>query len=186
MSMITSRQASENKWVRGRERGFAMLFAVLTSSVLLSIGLSIFSLTIKELALSSSGRESQAAFYAADSGIECGLYWDVVGRVFATSSESVNFVPGSATCAGQAFTVTEYKPINFAAPAATSTFSFAPTDALASGVCVLVSVSKYVDSTGLIKTDVLSRGYNVGYGGAGSDCSVTDDLKVERALKVSY
>lgn len=187
--MITSQQGAANRGWRecGRERGFAMLFAVLTSSVLLSVGLSIFNLTIKELALSSSGRESQAAFYAADSGIECGLYWDIIGQVFATSSDGQTFL-GGATCAGQAFTVDEDRFSNFA----TTTFSFAPTDSVtpAGGVCALVTVSKRLDSgTGIIRTEVVSRGYNVGYDAASGDadkCTIDDDLKVERALKVSY
>ncbi len=163
-----------------------MLFAVLTSSVLLAIGLSIFSLTIKELALSSSGRESQAAFYAADSGIECGLYWDISQQVFATSSDG-SFA-GGASCAGQAFVVFEEKLTDFA----TTTFSFAPTDAPAfGGVCALVSVSKRLDAgVELVRTEVISRGYNVGYDESlwvdGDKCGTADDLKVERALKVSY
>jgi hypothetical protein len=166
-----------------------MLFAVLTSSVLLSIGLSIFSLTIKELALSSSGRESQAAFYAADSGIECGLYWDIVGQVFATSSDSGSFPSSGVSCAGQNLATGVDAQTLYLPPSATTTFSFAPTDAdetaRSGGVCVLVSVSKHLDSNGLTKTEILSRGYNVGYS-AGSNCAGADDLKVERALKVSY
>lgn len=184
MNMITSQQGMTNREWRscGHERGFAMLFAVLTSSALLAIGLSIFSLTIKELALSSSGRESQAAFYAADSGIECGLYWDTEGQVFATSSGG-SFA-GGASCADQVLTVSQAD----VGDAVVSTFSFAPTDAVDpyrdGGVCALVSVSKRLDS-GIIKTEVVSRGYNVGYS-AGSDCAGIDDFKVERALKVGY
>ena len=165
-----------------------MLFAVLTSSMLLSIGLSIFNLTLKELELSSSGRESQAAFYASDSGVECALYWDIIEDVFATSSQSSSFVAGSASCAGQAFVVSEVKFGNFA----TSTFSFAPTNTSPipdNGTCTLVTVSKRLDSgTGLIKTEIQSRGYNVGYlaSGGANKCSGTDTLKVERALKVNY
>jgi hypothetical protein len=186
MSMITPQRAAGNEGLG--ERGFAMLFAVLTSSVLLAISLSIFNLTIKELALSSSGRESHAAFYAADSGIECGLYWDISQQIFATSSDSGSF-PSGVSCAGQTI---EEADVSIAQgfSSATSTFSFAPTDAdssaLNGGVCALVSVSKRFDSgTGLIKTEVISRGYNTGYS-TGSNCSAYDDLKVERALKVSY
>lgn len=174
----------------GRETGFAMLFAVLTSSVLLSIGLSIFNLTVKELALSSAGRESQAAFYASDSGVECALYWDVVKSAFATSSESY---PSSVpSCAGQDVgpVVTSSSPTS-----AVTTFSFAPTDVGSTdaspylgGTCVLVTVSKD-SSTG---THILSRGYNVGYlsddnaAQTGNRCAGLDSLKVERALLVNY
>lgn len=167
-----------------------MLFAVLTSSMLLSIGLSIFNLTLKELELSSSGRESQAAFYAADSGVECALYWDIIEDVFATSSQSGSF-PGGVSCAGQPINNGNVNVVTFG-NFATTTFSFAPTNTSPipdNGTCTLVTVSKRLDSgTGLIKTEIQSRGYNVGYvvGGAANSCTGTDSLKVERALKVNY
>ncbi len=55
--------------------GFAMLYAVLVSSLLLSIGISIFNISIKELNIATSERDSQISFYAADSAIECAMYW---------------------------------------------------------------------------------------------------------------
>lgn len=174
-----------------REAGFAMLFAVLTSSVLLSIGLSIFNLTLKELALSSSGRESQAAFYAADSGVECALYWDVKGTdVFATSSDSRTPVPSTPQCAGQNIKIT---PSAQTSNSATTEFSFAPTDStsLTNGVCSFVTVKK-TDNSGATLTEIRSRGYNVGYSGDPSDtgtsnkCLGADDFKVERALLITY
>ena len=61
------------------KNGFVMLFSVLVSSLLVTIGLSIFNLTLKEITLSTAGRESQIAFYAANSGMECALYWDLKG-----------------------------------------------------------------------------------------------------------
>jgi len=167
-----------------REKGFAMLFAVLTSSVLLSIGLSIFNLTIKELALSSSGRESQAAFYAADSGVECALYGDIKGSYFATSSDSAS--TPSFQCAGQTIVVSEARTSS----AATTTFSFAPVEATATllnGPCVLVTVAKH-NVSGQDYTDIISRGYNVGYAanGTSNECVADDSLKVERALRINY
>jgi hypothetical protein len=59
--------------------GFAMLFAVLISSFLIMIGISIFSISLKEVMISTSIRDSQTAFYAADSAGECALYWDIKG-----------------------------------------------------------------------------------------------------------
>lgn len=58
------------------KKGFALLFAVLVASLLLTIGLSIFSTTLKELAIATASRQSVYAFYAADSGRECVKYWD--------------------------------------------------------------------------------------------------------------
>ncbi len=59
--------------------GFAMLFAVLISSFLIMIGISIFSISLKEVMISTSIRDSQMAFYAVDSAGECALYWDLKG-----------------------------------------------------------------------------------------------------------
>jgi hypothetical protein len=62
--------------IRKNNKGFALLFSVLVSSLLLTIGLSIFSIALKELAISTATRQSIHAFYAADSGRECAKYWD--------------------------------------------------------------------------------------------------------------
>ena len=56
--------------------GFALLFSVLVSSLLLTIGLSILNISIKELAISTASKQYIYAFYAADSGLECAKYWD--------------------------------------------------------------------------------------------------------------
>lgn len=60
------------------KKGFALLFSVLISSLLLTVGLSIFSIALKELAISTATRQSIHAFYAADSGREYTLYRDLV------------------------------------------------------------------------------------------------------------
>lgn len=62
---------------RHKQAGFALLFSVLLASILLSIGLSIFNITLKELAISTNTRQSIHAFYAADSGREYMLYLDL-------------------------------------------------------------------------------------------------------------
>ncbi len=62
--------------------GFAMLFAVLTASLLLTIGMSIFNISFKELIISTNSKGSQIAFFAADSARECAYYWDSKVGVF--------------------------------------------------------------------------------------------------------
>ena len=56
--------------------GYTMLFAVLVSSILLSIGIFILNVSKKEVILSAIARESAIAFYAADGGVECAHYWN--------------------------------------------------------------------------------------------------------------
>ncbi len=57
-------------------RGIAILYAVLLTSVILSIGLLLMDIVTKQIILASTGRNSQAAFYAANLGVECVKYWD--------------------------------------------------------------------------------------------------------------
>ncbi|MEY4747212.1 MAG: hypothetical protein RLZZ416_261 [Candidatus Parcubacteria bacterium] len=58
------------------QRGFTLLLAALIASIVLSLGAAIFAIAKKEVILSSLGRDSQFAFYVADTAAECALYWD--------------------------------------------------------------------------------------------------------------
>ena len=55
--------------------GFVLLFSLLISSILLAAGLGISRLMVRQINLASLSRESQVAFFASDSGIECALHW---------------------------------------------------------------------------------------------------------------
>src|SRR3989338_5832622 len=68
--------------------GFALLFAMLASSVMLSIGLAILNIALREVTLSSYGRESVIAFYVADAGAECALYWGTGADAFSSGKIS--------------------------------------------------------------------------------------------------
>ncbi len=70
------------------KRGFTLLLAALVASIVLALGSSIFTIAKKQITLSSLGRDSQFAFYAADTVAECALYYDVRFSSFATSSFS--------------------------------------------------------------------------------------------------
>lgn len=84
-SLIKQRRAHKSK-----EKGFVLLLTMLIVSVILSISLSIFSLTIKEVQLSTFLRDSEKAFVAADRGLECVLFWD---RILPTQSGGLQYTP---------------------------------------------------------------------------------------------
>ena len=69
-----------------RSRGFTLMLAALVASLLTALSLAMFSIAKKELVLSSLGRDSQFAFYAADTGAECALLWDFKHRAFSTTT----------------------------------------------------------------------------------------------------
>ena len=58
------------------EKGFVLLIAIIIATVLFSIGIGLATVIFKELVLAFTARESQRAFYAADTGVECIRYWD--------------------------------------------------------------------------------------------------------------
>lgn len=78
MKIIYSKNNNKNN------KAFAILFAILLSSFLITLGTSIFSISIKEIQIITSSRDSQIAYYAADSARECALYWDVKQGAFPT------------------------------------------------------------------------------------------------------
>lgn len=59
-----------------RNQGFVLAFSLLLSSIVLALAFGIFNILLKQIVLTSSSKDSQIAFYAADAGAECALYWD--------------------------------------------------------------------------------------------------------------
>ena len=58
-----------------RESGFALLIALIVVTALISIGLSVLDLSVRQVRLSSNAADSEIAFHAANAGIECAVYW---------------------------------------------------------------------------------------------------------------
>lgn len=79
------------------DRGFTILLAALVSSVVLALGVAVFQIAYKQLLLSTIGRDSQHAFYAADSGAECALYWDARHDYFAMPPPAIDAFCGGST-----------------------------------------------------------------------------------------
>lgn len=78
------------------QKGFTLLLAALVASTVLALGSSIFVIAQKQITLSSVGRDSQFAFYAADAGAECALYWDMRQNAFGAEAPAT-----APTCDGQ-------------------------------------------------------------------------------------
>ena len=144
--------------------GFTLLLAALISSIVLSLSVSIFEIAQKQITLSSIGRDSQFAFYAADTGAECALYWDIRHNYFSTTTPS-----GNATCDDQVLTISGRLP----AYPATMSFQFEP-----GGFCAQVSVKKdTVDPHTTIHAD----GYS-------TDCATigTSPRTLQRSVELRY
>jgi len=104
-----------------QQRGFALFIAIVLSAVAAVITLALTTLAYKSLLLSSSALESQYAFYAADSALECALYWDNGMRnsfpyASTPGSVAVNCAGTNITLAGTAYDAhtTQYRSDWFA------------------------------------------------------------------------
>lgn len=88
-----------NKTVYGRKKrgGYVLLLAVLISSIILSISLSVYSLGLKQFLLSAFLSDSQKALAAADRGIECFMYWDALFRDPSPPYDTTNDTSAIAT-----------------------------------------------------------------------------------------
>lgn len=58
-----------------QEQGFTLLYAMLIITMVLIASSAILSISMKELRLSVVGRDAAEAYYAAESGYECAVYW---------------------------------------------------------------------------------------------------------------
>ena len=157
--------------VRKNQRGFTLLLATLVASTVLAIGSAIYTLAAKEVRLSSLGRDSQFAFYAADTGAECALFWDVRYSYFATTSPAT-VIPPDPRCDTQEINATGrtgFYP-------QTMIFRFEP-----GGRCVDVTVAKTQDSTTqAIKTIIHADGYN-------NPCTgLNDPNTLQRSVEIHY
>lgn len=159
-------------------KGFTLLIAIVTTSMLLLVSFVVINVVTKQLLLAYSGQESQHAFYAANSGIECATYWDLKNTggtsAFATST------PGSVTCNNQTVSTgsqtvqtnpTQSSRVGGGGVAnPTSIFSINFTNG-----CAIVRVTKAANGD----TTIDSRGYNA----CGAAASVR---RFERGIQITY
>ncbi|HEY4522329.1 MAG TPA: hypothetical protein VJH91_01680 [Candidatus Paceibacterota bacterium] len=157
------------------KRGFTLLLAALVATIVLALASSIFTIAQKQLILSSIGRDSQFAFYAADTGAECALYYDMRFQRFPTSTPTAT---PQVICDGNPATV---QPV---ATEGTDVVTIFETDLFVGsphspgGYCVEVEVRKRTENpTTIIRAD----GYNV-------DCAQKDESPraLQRSVELTY
>ncbi len=138
------------------QRGFVILYAVLVASVVSISGILLANIIVKQLILSSIGRETQAAYYAANAGAECADYGyrnNYFGRIVTTEAgRTVN--PPSSPDAYLDLPCVDLESGDTSFNSGTYTLRVVPEED--SDACADVMVR--VDMEGL---HVTSRGYNM-------------------------
>jgi hypothetical protein len=158
------------------KKGVALLFAIVVSMILFTILTGVLNIALKETIFSTSVKNSNDAFYSADSAVECALLND------KTTSTVFNFgsAGGTISCFGKTILVSSNN----------NNFSF-KIDFVDVGVgpCAVVDVKKEYDTTvdpiadpSLISTKIIAKGYSKGSSG----CDQAGLKSVERVLEVTY
>ncbi|OGG53484.1 hypothetical protein A2851_04160 [Candidatus Kaiserbacteria bacterium RIFCSPHIGHO2_01_FULL_53_29] len=176
------------------QAGFTLLLAALVASVVLALGAAIFSLAQKQFTLSSIGRDSQFAFYAADTAAECALYWDFRFSYFASTtpasvvpecdmlpmnSDNTNFNPGG-------------RPDPYTYTMTSARMNFFQDASPLGGYCAEASVTKCQgtfsadgtctsDPAGAIRTVIHANGYSVN-----CDSIQTSSRALQRSVELHY
>lgn len=150
-------------------RGFTLLIAVVLTSVLLSVGLALLDIALKQVTLSSTARQSQYAFYAADSAMECALYWDQQQNAFSYATPL-----STIRCAATDIALSSSVSGNVR----TTTFSIPCPGGASATVTVYKTQGSATCNSGTAQSCLYASGYNV--------CSATDPKRIERGLKVFY
>lgn len=147
-----------------KDKGFALLFAIVIISILSAITAGLANTTLKQLIISSVAKDSQAAFFASDTATECAFYAYyhpgviVAGSTWSCGTNKKDNTPYQLKVSGK--TATGYI---LSAPDRTSMdpcFDIDSTTDLATG-----------------ETVIHSNGYNF--------CNTTTQRSVQRTIKVT-
>ncbi|MFA5942214.1 MAG: hypothetical protein WC798_00870 [Candidatus Paceibacterota bacterium] len=135
--------------------GFALLIAVIFTSVVLALSLALSSIGYKQQVLASVSVGSQHAFYAADAALECALYADQGQNqnIFAYNAD-LNALTPNMVCDGVA-------PYSSRTVSHTSSlWVIFNRLSLGANRCADVTIYKYAVPQSGVATRIFSQGYD--------------------------
>lgn len=167
--MLKAKNKKNNNFKQNTIAGFAVLFAILLASFLITLGISIFSISLKEIQITTSTRDSQIAYYVADSARECALYYDNHGTFPACIDNNCDIIRASKTptitCNGNPIKLTFTNPFPYpktysTGPIPIEKFFQASSSAILAPVSDIRITKTY--NQGIITTMIEAFGHNTG------------------------
>lgn len=146
------------------QSGYALLTSVVLTATLGLVAYAVANIALRQLSITTTNVEAHGAFYIADSGLECAMFWDIKNpsnisySAFDPAISQADIVCGGATVGPTRATSGATTTSTFQIPVGTS--------------CAVISVSKGADNS----TTIESRGYNTCGSGP----------RFERAIKITY
>lgn len=178
---------------RSVKNGFVIIIALIVSVIVLTVGIGIISITLKDYIFSGIVSESHKAFYASDTGLECAFYYDIQGTTFPfptpppvppdTVDTFDTFPPTLSNqpivCAGES--VVPISTCNTSSSRRYCTSSFS----VSANVCARAEITYNLDHNNSASladdrewVSVRSWGYNT--------CDTSNPRRLERALELTY
>ncbi len=169
-----------------KKQGFVILYAVLLTMVVLAIGIILLNIIARQTLLASIERNSQIAYYAADAGRQCALYWNkqqkfgtVINILGIRQLSAPAAIDGVSCVNAEPVTVTTDPGLPLASGAQQLKAEFRIP--ISSKTCARVTVEKNAAADPDKTTIVTSVGYNV----ACDSVDTVNPRKVERALRIT-
>lgn len=146
------------------QSGYALLTAIILTATLVLVAYAVSNIALRQLTLTTTNTESHNAFYVADSGLECALFWDIKNpNNTSYSAFDPSITQASITCGGSSVLPTR----TTSGSNTTSSFQIP-----VGSSCAIVYVTKGAGNT----TTIESRGYNTCGSGP----------RFERAIRMTY
>ena len=180
--------------------GFTLLFSILVATMVVAIGATIISIAIRQTILSGTSRESQYAFYAANTVLECAYYWDTVdltefdgkfvfpapgttdqpidgSKQSLVTCSDVNIITGAGNDGNGWVQDANYEETTFYLKIEKKSGTLPSIDIPSYTYCAEATVKK-TNNNGVIETTIEAKGYNT--------CDTTNSRRVERGLIQFY
>jgi type II secretory pathway component PulJ len=170
---------------RRDQDGVALLITLILMGVLLGVGSALLNITLKQKQLSGVSYASEAAFQAANAGMECAVRQDLVNESYYLNQDVSDRARVSVECMGQTnpdlFIAQGDAQVKFQPGNASAEEQLFQYEWGSPAVCTQISVYKYYHATqpvplrvygtimrqndcpaGIVCTIIQARGYNVG------------------------
>jgi hypothetical protein len=149
--------------------GYAILFTVALVSIISLIALGLTNAAYKEIILSSVAKDSETAFYQADTASECALYADNQTQIPVDTTITSWTCGVDTTGANQVLDITPSGDRSLG-------YNILPHTPTSPNPCFNIAVTKTVGFPST--TTIASRGYNT--------CNTSNIRTVERQINANY
>lgn len=86
--------------IRHTQKGIALYTALIVAAIVLLLATAMADIAFRQLILARASLNSQHAFYIANTGVECALYYDARQNIFPSNDGEPAPTDGDIVCAG--------------------------------------------------------------------------------------